>query len=211
MKNNEEFKDLTEQELQEKLRHYKEELFNLRFQAATSQLSQPSRIKIVRRTIARINTRLTQLEKEKVRNLLKKEFESLLKEKKIDDPRRITLNEKLTMLRAKLSQKASKINQEIKTEVDKKAAEILKALRAKITEKIKTIKGKEKSQLQAVSVRLQDPKYNIRKKLLDKLISMGFNEASQFASLKETKRSKLGELEQIRAMQRELLSNRLPF
>ena len=34
----------------------KREAFNLRFQAATSQLEKPARVKMVRRTIARIKT-----------------------------------------------------------------------------------------------------------------------------------------------------------
>ncbi|RCK78486.1 MAG: LSU ribosomal protein L29p (L35e) [Candidatus Ozemobacter sibiricus] len=211
MKNQEELNALTVPELQDKLRHYKEELFQLRFQAATGQLSNPSRIEIVRRNIARVNTRLSQLQKESLRARLKEELESLYKEKKISDPRQIPLREKIAMLRTKLSQKASKVRQEIRTEVDKKATELVKALRTRITEKIKTVKGREESQLRAASLRLRDPKFTARKKFLDKLNSMGFNEASQFVSLKETKRAKLGELEQIRAMQRELISGRLPF
>ena len=34
----------------------KREAFNLRFQAATNQLEKPSRVRVVRRTIARIKT-----------------------------------------------------------------------------------------------------------------------------------------------------------
>jgi large subunit ribosomal protein L29 len=43
-------------ELQEKHRQYKEELFNLRFQNVTGQLKNTSRIKDVRKTIARVLT-----------------------------------------------------------------------------------------------------------------------------------------------------------
>lgn len=55
-------KDLTADELREKHRQYKEELFNLRFQNAIGQLSNTSRIKEVRRTIARVLTVLWEKE-----------------------------------------------------------------------------------------------------------------------------------------------------
>jgi large subunit ribosomal protein L29 len=48
--------DLTIDELNEKHRQYKEELFNLRFQNAIGQLQNTSRIKAVRKTIARVLT-----------------------------------------------------------------------------------------------------------------------------------------------------------
>ena len=51
MKNREKFSELNETELEEKFKHYKEELFNLRFQAVTGQLTNPSRISLVRRVI----------------------------------------------------------------------------------------------------------------------------------------------------------------
>jgi len=38
------------------MREFKEELFNLRFQHATAQLDNPTRIREVRRIIARIKT-----------------------------------------------------------------------------------------------------------------------------------------------------------
>ena len=47
-------------ELNEELVAAKKELFNLRFQNATNQLDNTSRIKEVRRNIARIQTVLTQ-------------------------------------------------------------------------------------------------------------------------------------------------------
>jgi large subunit ribosomal protein L29 len=46
----------TDDQLQQQLLDLKREQFNLRFQAATNQLEKPSRVKIVRRTIARIKT-----------------------------------------------------------------------------------------------------------------------------------------------------------
>ena len=51
-----ELRNLTEVELEQKLREFKEELFNLRFQHATARLDNPMRIREVRRTIARIKT-----------------------------------------------------------------------------------------------------------------------------------------------------------
>lgn len=46
----------TEDQLSEKLGELKREQFNLRFQAATNQLEKPSRVREVRRDIARIKT-----------------------------------------------------------------------------------------------------------------------------------------------------------
>ena len=46
----------TDDQLQTQLSELKREAFNLRFQAATSQLEKPSRVKEVRRDIARIKT-----------------------------------------------------------------------------------------------------------------------------------------------------------
>ena len=46
----------TDDQLQQQLIDLKREAFNLRFQAATNQLEKPSRVKEVRRTIARIKT-----------------------------------------------------------------------------------------------------------------------------------------------------------
>ena len=51
-----ELRNLTEAELEQKLKEFKEELFNLRFQHATARLDNPMRIREVRRTIARIKT-----------------------------------------------------------------------------------------------------------------------------------------------------------
>ncbi|MFA5988970.1 MAG: 50S ribosomal protein L29 [Sphingomonas sp.] len=46
----------TEDQLSEELSNLKREAFNLRFQAATNQLEKPSRVREVRRGIARIKT-----------------------------------------------------------------------------------------------------------------------------------------------------------
>ena len=46
----------TEDQLDEELGNLKREAFNLRFQAATNQLEKPSRVREVRRDIARIKT-----------------------------------------------------------------------------------------------------------------------------------------------------------
>ena len=53
----------TTEELQAQLVDAKKELFNLRFQNATNQLDNTSRIKDVRRNIARIQTVITQKSK----------------------------------------------------------------------------------------------------------------------------------------------------
>ena len=50
----------TDDQLQTELMELKREQFNLRFQSATNQLEKPSRVRVVRRTIARIKTLQTQ-------------------------------------------------------------------------------------------------------------------------------------------------------
>ncbi len=57
-----ELRDMTEVELAQKLREFKEELFNLRFQHATAQLDNPMRIKEVKKNIARVKTILRERE-----------------------------------------------------------------------------------------------------------------------------------------------------
>ena len=59
----EELKAKSAAELNEELVAAKKELFNLRFQNATNQLDNTSRIKEVRRNIARIQTVITQKSK----------------------------------------------------------------------------------------------------------------------------------------------------
>lgn len=49
-------RELSDQELNQKVIALKEELFNLRFQAATGQLENPMQIKIVRKDIAKAKT-----------------------------------------------------------------------------------------------------------------------------------------------------------
>ena len=57
-----ELDELTDVDLETKLRESKEELFNLRFQAATGQLESHGRLRAVRRDIARIYTVLREYE-----------------------------------------------------------------------------------------------------------------------------------------------------
>ena len=49
-------------ELQTKLKDLKEELFNLRFQLAINQLENPTRIKAVKKDIARVSTVIREIE-----------------------------------------------------------------------------------------------------------------------------------------------------
>jgi large subunit ribosomal protein L29 len=51
-----ELDSMTNVDLEEKLREAKEELFNLRFQAATGALENTARLKLAKREIARILT-----------------------------------------------------------------------------------------------------------------------------------------------------------
>ena len=51
-----ELDELTDVDLETKLRESKEELFNLRFQAATGQLESHGRLRLVKKDIARIYT-----------------------------------------------------------------------------------------------------------------------------------------------------------
>lgn len=56
-----ELRKLTVEELNIKLKDFKQELFNLRFQLAINQLQNPSRIKAVKKDIARVFTVLNEL------------------------------------------------------------------------------------------------------------------------------------------------------
>ncbi|WBO23341.1 50S ribosomal protein L29 [Sphingomonas abietis] len=56
MAKNDDIKVATDDQLSTQLSELKREQFNLRFQAATGQLEKPSRVREVRRTIARIKT-----------------------------------------------------------------------------------------------------------------------------------------------------------
>jgi large subunit ribosomal protein L29 len=53
-----ELAELNDLELENRLREFKEELFNLRFQNATGQLANTARIRQVRREVARCETLL---------------------------------------------------------------------------------------------------------------------------------------------------------
>ena len=59
-----EIRELTTEELTKKIEEFKEELFNLRFANATGNLEKPSRIKEIRKTIARIKMVIRQRELE---------------------------------------------------------------------------------------------------------------------------------------------------
>ena len=61
----ENFKDLTVVELQAKGRDMRHELFNLRLQQASSQLEKPSRMRELRKNIARVETQLSVLRNSK--------------------------------------------------------------------------------------------------------------------------------------------------
>lgn len=53
--------DLTEVELIAKGRDFRQELFNLKLQQASSQLEKPASLRIIRRNIARVETALSGL------------------------------------------------------------------------------------------------------------------------------------------------------
>ena len=56
-----EIKDLTDVELKAKSRDLRQEMFNLRLQQASSQLEKPSRLRLLRKDVARIETQISQL------------------------------------------------------------------------------------------------------------------------------------------------------
>jgi large subunit ribosomal protein L29 len=56
-----EIKDLTAAELAAKSRDLRQELFNLHLQKASAQLEKPARLRTLRRDIARVETRLSQV------------------------------------------------------------------------------------------------------------------------------------------------------
>jgi len=51
-----ELRDMTDDELIERLKETRKQLFNLRFQQATGQLDNPRKLRLVRQDIARIMT-----------------------------------------------------------------------------------------------------------------------------------------------------------
>ena len=60
----EELKDKTAAELAATSRDLRQEIFNLRLQQASSQLEKPGRLRSLRRDIARLETRLSELRKQ---------------------------------------------------------------------------------------------------------------------------------------------------
>ena len=61
-----EIKDMTQVELTAKSRDLRQEMFNLRLQQASAQLEKPARLHTLRRDIARLETRVSQLRKKAV-------------------------------------------------------------------------------------------------------------------------------------------------
>ena len=59
---NQEIRDLSNEEILKKIEEYKEELFNLRFSQATGNLEKPSRIRELRKLVARMKTILRERE-----------------------------------------------------------------------------------------------------------------------------------------------------
>ena len=72
-----EIKDKTKVELNAQSRDLRLELFNLKLQRATSQLEKPIRLRDLRRDIARVETRLTQLKRKEAFNQVVAALESL--------------------------------------------------------------------------------------------------------------------------------------
>lgn len=60
--NNKEIRNLTNEEIVKKIDEMKEELFNLRFSQATGNLEKPSRIRELRKSVARMKTILRERE-----------------------------------------------------------------------------------------------------------------------------------------------------
>jgi large subunit ribosomal protein L29 len=59
-----ELKDLTLVELRAKSRDLRQELFNLRLQQASAQLEKTARLRLLRRDVARLETRITELQRQ---------------------------------------------------------------------------------------------------------------------------------------------------
>ncbi len=60
-------RDMTDNELNKKLKELKQELFNLRFSNATGQLSNPMQINNCKKDIARIKTIITERERKNIK------------------------------------------------------------------------------------------------------------------------------------------------
>ena len=63
MADKEKISSLSKPELESELLELRKEQFNLRMQRGTGQLANPSRFKSVRRDIARIKTRMTEIDR----------------------------------------------------------------------------------------------------------------------------------------------------
>lgn len=59
-----ELKDLTAAELAVKGNELRQELFSLRLQQASSQLEKPAKLRFLRKDIARVETRLSQIQQQ---------------------------------------------------------------------------------------------------------------------------------------------------
>ena len=59
---NQEIRELSTEEINNKINEYKEELFNLRFQQATGSIEKPYRIHELRKLVARMKTILRERE-----------------------------------------------------------------------------------------------------------------------------------------------------
>ena len=57
---NKEIRNMTVEEINKKIADLKEELFNLKFQAALGNIEKPARMNEIKRTIARMKTILTE-------------------------------------------------------------------------------------------------------------------------------------------------------
>ena len=60
---NKELRELSNEEMNKKIAEYKEELFNLRMNQASGNLEKPSRIKELRKLVARMKTIMREREK----------------------------------------------------------------------------------------------------------------------------------------------------
>ncbi len=65
-----EIRQLSDEEIKQRIKELEEELFNLRFQKALGQLEKPHRFKMIRRDIARMKTilREREIEREKTKS-----------------------------------------------------------------------------------------------------------------------------------------------
>jgi large subunit ribosomal protein L29 len=62
-----ELRELTKEELEQKLNDLKEEMFNLRFQKSLNRLENQMRLKIVKKDIARLLTLMTERQQSEIK------------------------------------------------------------------------------------------------------------------------------------------------